>query len=353
MKDDSLVKKVLRGTHHFLVLFLLVAFVVSCCTMLFVSMMQSSMNITFTSDDIETSAKLTMLNVVILSFIFTVCDIIRRKLTVDSHVRRISEATDRITQGDFSIRIDKCGDAGFDEIIEHINKMAEEMASVETLRSDFIANVSHELKTPLSVMHNYGTLLSSPDLSEQKRLEYAGAVTESSRKLADMMTNILKLNRLENQQIKPSRERYDLSEQICECLLSFEDEWERKGIDIETDIEDAVYVLSDREMMSLVWNNLFSNAIKFTDRGGKVRATLKKIEGNAIIRVEDTGCGISSDIGKRIFDKFYQADSSRATQGNGLGLSLVKRVVDIMGCDISVESEVGVGSIFTVVLSLE
>ncbi len=343
-------KGILKVIHHFFVVFLLVAFVVTCCTMLFVSTMQSTMDVTFTSEDIEAAAKLTMLNVVVLSVVFTVTDIIRRRLTVDSHVKKISDAADKITQGDFSIRIAPCGNEKFDEIIEHINKMAEELGSVETLRADFVANVSHELKTPLSVMNNYATLLGAPKLSEERRVEYARAISDSSRRLAAMMTNILKLNRLENQQIKPHFEKYCLSEQICECLLCFEDEWERKKIEIETEIDDGIFVCSDREMMSLVWNNLFSNAIKFTDTGGKVSVFVKRDGTCVSVKVQDTGCGISAETGERIFDKFYQADSSHATDGNGLGLSLVRKVADIVGCDISVESEVGVGSVFCVVM---
>ncbi len=350
MKKETVLKNVFKSIHHFFVLFLLVAFVATCCTMLFVSTMQSSMNTVFTDENIKDAAKLTMLNVIVLSVIFTAIDIVRRKITVDSHVRKISDAAHRITKGDFSIRIKPCGDERFDEIIKQINKMAQELGGVETLRSDFISNVSHEMKTPLAVMHNYGTLLSAPELSEEKRLEYAKAVTDSSRKLSDMMSNILKLNRLENQQIKPSFEYYDLSEQICECLLAFENIWEEKELLLECDIEDGVEVFCERELMSIVWNNLFSNAIKFTDRGGRVGVSVKKEGGRAIVRVSDSGCGISSEVGAHIFDKFYQADRSRTTEGNGLGLCLVRRIVDIVGCDIAVESEVGVGSIFTVVI---
>ena len=148
--------------------------------------------------------------------------------------------------------------------MESINRMTEELSGVETLRSDFIANVSHELKTPLSVMQNYGTLLQSPNLCEEKRLEYAKAITNSSRKLADLITNILKLNRLENQQIYPNKNRYNLSEQICECLVQFENVWEESQIQIDIDLDEDIMVNADMELLNIVWNNLFSNAFKFT-----------------------------------------------------------------------------------------
>ena len=179
-------------------------------------------------------------------------------------------------------------------------------------------------------------------------MEYAKAITDASRRLAGMMTNILKLNRLENQQIYPNPESYDLCEQLCECLLQYESVWERKNIEIETDLEDAVTVSADRELLSLVWNNLFSNAFKFTPDGGKVTLSLCTEGSYAVIQVRDTGCGMSPEIGAHIFEKFYQGDTSHATQGNGLGLALVKRVVDIMQGEITVESAVGVGTTFTV-----
>ena len=239
-------------------------------------------------------------------------------------------------------------DEKFNEIIDCFNQMTEELASVEMLRTDFIANVSHEMKTPLSVMQNYGTLLQTPNLDEEKRMEYAKGITEASRRLADMMTNILKLNRLEKQQIYPKTKEYDLGEQLCECLLQYETVWEDKNIELETELAEDVKINTDEELLSLVWNNLFSNAFKFTDDGGKVSVILEATEHHAIVKVKDTGCGMTAEVGAHIFEKFYQGDTSRATQGNGLGLALVKRVVDIMHGEISVESSLGKGSIFTV-----
>ena len=352
MKKSERYKKILLAVNHFLVFFLIAAFLITCCILLFVTVMTETLGITLTDADIGVAAKLTFVNVVALSLMFTVIDTIRRKLTVDKPVKKITEATQKMMEGDFSVRIKKGRDFGsedkFGEIIDCINKMAEELSSVETLRTDFIANVSHELKTPLAVMQNYGTMLTKPNLSEEQRIEYAKAITDASHRLATLITNILKLNKLENQQITPTLETYDLSEQVCECLLSFENAWESKELNIETNIEDGVTVKSDPEMMSLVWNNLFSNAIKFTDKGGTVSLGISSDGDFAVVTVGDTGCGISGEVGEHMFDKFYQGDTSHATQGNGLGLALVKRVIDITGSDISVESELGRGTTFTV-----
>ncbi|MBQ8624462.1 MAG: HAMP domain-containing histidine kinase [Oscillospiraceae bacterium] len=352
MKKYTLIKRILKWFNHYFVFFLLVAFVITCCTMLFVSTLRETLEITLTDANISAAAKLTFWNVALLSLIFTVFDTVRRKLTVERPVKRITEAAEKIVQGDFTVRVkpqNKLGtDDTFNRVIDCFNKMAEELSSTETLRTDFVANVSHELKTPLAVMQNYGTLLQQPNLPDENRVEYAKAITDASRRLANLITNILKLNKLENQQIIPQFEEYDLSEQVCECLLGFEEAWEKKELDIKTDIEDGVTVKSDAEMMSLVWNNLFSNAIKFTERNGTVSLSIKSDDDYAVVKISDTGCGISAEVGKRMFDKFYQGDTSHATQGNGLGLALVKRVIDITGSDISVESELGKGTTFTV-----
>ena len=344
-------QRVLQEFSSFLLFFLSVGFVVSCCMMLFLNVLSKEMGLTYTSDNITEAAKITFLNVVMITVLFKTADFIRRKIMVDRPVKMITDTAEKITNGDFSARVKHMlgsGMEGFNQIGESINAMAEELSSVETLRTDFIANVSHEMKTPLAVMQNYGTLLQTPDLSEEKRIEYAKSITDASRRLADMMTNILKLNRLENQRIYPQIETYDLGEQLCESLLQYESTWERKNIEIETDIADRVIVSADAELLMLVWNNLFSNAFKFTEDGGKVMLTLTADETYATVKVSDTGCGMSAEVGAHIFEKFYQGDTSHATQGNGLGLALVKRVVDIMQGEIGVESAVGIGTTFTV-----
>lgn len=346
------VSRVLYSACRYMTFFLLISFVVSCCMLLFLTLLQENANIDLTKDKIEFAAKLTFGNVLLISLLFTVIDGIRRWFTVTRPVRHIVNGVEKIMNGDFSVRVkplyglENLG--SFNVIIDYFNRMAEELSGIETLRTDFIANVSHELKTPLAVIQNYGTLLQAPDLPEKQRAEYAKAVTDSSRRLADLITNILKLNRLENQQIYPEKKVYDLGEQLCECLLNFENVWEKKQIDIVTDIEDGVLIESDPELLTLVWNNLFSNALKFTGESGTVSLSLKAEVEFAVVRISDTGCGISPEIGNHIFEKFYQGDTSHATQGNGLGLALVKRVTDIVGSEIAVSSEVGKGSTFTV-----
>lgn len=345
------IKRWLLVLWRYLLFFLLVSFVISCCLMLFLDQMTSTMGITVTEAEIRQAAKLTFGNVILLSLLCTVADSIRRRLMVDRPVKRIIKAAEQIMQGDFSARVPTHSvdfSDSFDLISGYFNKMAEELSGTETLRTDFIANVSHELKTPLAIMQNYATMLGQPNLPEEERLEYAKAIIDASRRLANLITNILKLEKLENQQIFPVVQTYNLGEQLCACLLEYEGAWEEKNIAIETDLAEDVFVDNDAELLNLVWNNLFSNAIKFSALQGTLSLSLQTEGANAVVQIRDTGCGISPEVGRHIFEKFYQGDTSHATQGNGLGLALVKRVVDIIGGDISVESRIGVGSTFTV-----
>ncbi len=352
MTERRLWGKILRGFYHYLMFFFVVAFVVTCSMSLFVSTLSETLQLEFTEENLNAAAKLTFGNVLLLSVLFTIIDLFRRKLTTEKITKRIAEAAKRVVRGEFHVRIAPLGtfiaDESINEIVDCFNRMTEELEGVELLRSDFIANVSHEIKTPLAVIQNYGTLLQAPEMEEEKRIAYAKGITDSTRRLADMITNILKLNRLEKQQIFPKAEVYDLREQLCECLLDYETVWEKKNIELEIRMEEEVMVTTDRELLVLVWSNLFSNAFKFTPDNGTVSVKLETDGENAIVRVSDTGCGISPEVGEHIFEKFYQGDTSHQTQGNGLGLALVKRVVDILHGEISIESTLGKGSTFLV-----
>ena len=333
---------------QFVIFFLLIAFVVTCNFLLFLNFMHLD------KAAIRNAAIITFINVLFLTLLFCIFDAIRRQQMVTKPVQRIQKGIDKVIKGDFSTRIPYIlgeeSDNEFDMIITGLNQMIEELSGVETLRTDFIANVSHELKTPLAVIQNYGTLLQSADLDEEQRMEYGRAIQEQTKRLSNLVMNILKLNKLENQQIYPNAAKYDLGEQLCECMLEFESVWEEKQIEIDTDIEEGVQIEADKELLCLVWNNLLSNALKFTDTKGKVCVSLHKDKEVVSVQVKDTGCGMSVETGKNIFKKFYQGDTSHATKGNGLGLALVKRVIDICNGEISVSSQLGEGSTFTVKL---
>ena len=339
-------KRIAYSVWKFMVLFAFLSFVITCNFLLFMQF------VPLEEAELDSAASLTMFNVIFLTLIICILYEVYHRWRVRRPVKRILDGMEKIIEGDFSARIPylQGEDSGneYDAIIKGLNHLAEELSGVETLRTDFISNVSHELKTPLAVIQNYGTILQNPALSEKEQLEYARAITEQTRKLSALITNILKLNRLENQQIFPEKQDYNLSEQICECLLGFEQAWEKKNLEIETEIDEDVIVCQDAELLSLVWNNLFSNAIKFCKEEGTVSVSVKKEKDGVLVSVSDEGCGISPEVGAHIFEKFYQGDTSHATQGNGLGLALVKRVIDIVGGEIHVQSVLGKGSTFLV-----
>ena len=272
--------------------------------------------------------------------------------TYDQPMKELAKAAGKVAKGDFSVYIPPLHTSNRHDYLDlmflDFNKMVAELGSLETMRSDFIANVSHEIKTPLAGIQNYAQLLQRPGLTKEDQETYVSAILSSTRRLSALVTNILKLNKLESQQIVPSYEPYDLCGQLSDCAMSFEPVWEEKDIEFEADIEDRATVYGDASLLELVWNNLLSNAFKFTEPGGSVTLRQTSEEGCVTVSVSDTGCGISQEAQKHIFDKFYQGDTSHATEGNGLGLALVLRVLQLMNASIQVDSAEGQRTIFTV-----
>lgn len=268
-------------------------------------------------------------------------------------MHKLAEATEKVAGGDFSIYIPPMHTSDrldyLDVMLADFNKMVEELGSIETLKTDFFSNVSHEIKTPLAVIQNNAELLLAEDLTESQR-EYANTIFQSSRRLADLISNILKLNKLEKQNITPDVQIYDVCAQLADCALGYESAWEQKDIEFDADMEDFAEVAADPALMELVWNNLFSNAVKFTEPGGSITLTESSDDDFIRVSVTDTGCGMSEETRKHIFEKFYQGDTSHAMAGNGLGLALALRVLQLNNFQIQVESTPGQGSTFTVTM---
>jgi signal transduction histidine kinase len=270
----------------------------------------------------------------------------------DKPIRTIADAAQKVADGDFTVRISPHRHDGkkdqIDVLIEDFNLMAQELSTTETLKADFIANVSHEIKTPLSVIQSYAVAIQDDSLTPEERHEYGQTIAEASKKLTELVTNILRMNKLESQEILPRAEPYALDEQLRECVLNYEELWDKKNITLVGDEIGEVTVNQDRTLLGLVWNNLISNAIKFTDEAGTITLTLKEEGGYAVVQIKDTGCGMSAETATHIFDRFYQGDTSHSTEGNGLGLALVKKVISLISGEITVESQVNEGTTFTV-----
>lgn len=273
------------------------------------------------------------------------------KNTYECPVQMLAEAAQKVANGDFSVFVPAVHSADkvdyLDAMIQDFNKMVAELGSIETLKTDFFSNVSHEIKTPLAVIQNSAALLNDGTLTSAQT-EHLDTIIHASRRLADLIGNLLRLNKLEKQTIQPAPTPYNLCEQLAESALMFENRWEEKGIDFEADIEDQATIEADASLLELVWSNLLSNAIKFTEPGGTVTLRQTSTADEVEISVTDTGCGMTQETIDHIFDKFYQGDTSHSTEGNGLGLALVLRILNMTNGSISVSSKPGEGSIFTV-----
>ena len=267
-------------------------------------------------------------------------------------IQEIRKAARKVAEGDFTVRVpsqrkdDKKDDV--EVLIDDFNKMIEELATIETLKGDFIANVSHEIKTPLAVIQSYASAMLKDSLPLDKRMEYTNTILEASKKLSTLVTTVLKMNKLDNQEII-QKHTYSLDEQLRCSILALEDKFEEKDIMLEVELEE-VMITTDESLMEIVWNNLLTNAIKFTQSKGTVSIKLENEKDKIIVSISDTGCGMSKKTIQHVFDRFYQGDISHSVIGNGLGLSLVKRVIDLVEGEIMVDSECGVGTVFTMIL---
>lgn len=266
-------------------------------------------------------------------------------------INEIISAINRLAGGDFSARLNfssRLVSRAFKEVAESFNKMAEELQNTEMLRGDFINNFSHEFKTPIVSIAGFAEILESEDLEEEERKKYILAIKEESLRLANMATGVLNLTKLENQNILADKKIYNVSEQIRSTVLLFESKWEMKNIDLDIDIGEY-YLNANEELMGHVWVNLFDNAVKFSDDGGTIRIAASVLNNLLTVSFSNTGAEIPAEKQDKIFNKFYQADESHSREGNGIGLPVVKKVIELHGGHISVASAGGVTTFVVVV----
>ena len=264
-------------------------------------------------------------------------------------VREIIDATNRLAAGDFSVRLSFRHRPEFRALRESFNRMAEELNSIELLRGDFVNNFSHEFKTPINAIEGYTTLLQDRQQSPEDQQECIEKILFNTKRLTELVSNILLISKVESQVIQVEKKSYRLDEQIRQAILSLEKKWSEKNIEFDVDMEPVAY-LGNEGLMFHVWTNLIDNAVKFDPFGGNIRIRLQTHSEHILFEIEDNGLGISEAEQKHIYDKFYQADNPHKAEGNGLGLALVKRILDTCGGDIQVQSAPDCGCRFMISL---
>lgn len=266
-------------------------------------------------------------------------------------IKKVGPAMEKISEGDFSVRLEtKSNSKEIKEIFSGFNMMANELQSTEILQSDFVSNVSHEFKTPINAIEGYSMLLQSDENLTDEQKEYVEKIIFNTQRLSSLTGSILLLSKIENQSIVSHKKQFDLDEQIRKSLLTLEPQWERKNIEFDIEMDDT-YFIGNEELLHHIWDNLLSNAIKFSNNGGEIKIRLVNSNNKIVFTISDQGIGIDENVQKHIFDKFYQGDSSHKQEGNGLGLALVKKIIDLEGGEIFVHNNEDKGCTFTVILN--
>ena len=264
----------------------------------------------------------------------------------------LSEAIRRVAGGDFESRIPTEKKTGITPIYEDFNLMCDELQSVQILRNDFINNYSHEFKTPIASIKGFAELLMEKDFSDADRNQYLRIIADESGRLSKLASNTTLLSKLSAQQIVSDVEVYDLGAQLRECSILLSGKWLEKDIAFDGEELPSVAYRGNKAMMQHLWINLLDNSIKYTPDGGEIKVSLSEEDGYAVVRISDTGEGISDETKARLFIPYFQGDASHSKDGLGLGLAIVMRIVELCKGGIDVDSKMGEGSTFIVKLPL-
>ena len=294
-----------------------------------------------------------------LTFIYAVCIAIAISMAVMMRtifirpLQKLVKSMNELAAGNFDVRIEQ--EKGYRPtemraFVNSFNKAAEQLSSTEILRKDFINNFSHEFKTPIVSINGFAELLLEDDeMPPEEQQEYLTIIRDESKRLADLATNILTLNRIESQAILTDTASFPLDEQLRQSVLVTQQKWRSKALTFEADLPETSYTGSEA-LLKEVWLNLLDNAAKFSPEGGTVGVTLRHEKNALTVAITDQGEGMDAETQAHIFEQFYQGDTSHTTQGNGLGLSMVKKVLELHGASITVDSAPGQGSCFVVTL---
>jgi signal transduction histidine kinase len=267
-------------------------------------------------------------------------------------IKEINEATKRISTGNFDVELQCNREDEIGELSKNFNAMAKDLNKIEVIQKDFINNMSHEMKTPISSIKGFAQLLKEEDLTEEEKKEYIDIIVEESDRLLNISSNILKLSKLQNKEKLQNKKYINIAEQIKKAITLLENKWMQKNIKITTNLPDTI-ILGDEELLYQVWTNLIDNAIKFTKNKGNIHIGIKRKDDKALISIKDDGIGLTETEKRKIFDRFYQVDESHYSEGSGLGLSIVTKIISLSEGKISVESQKGKGSNFIVELPYE
>ena len=303
-----------------------------------------------------TPLKLTII-VLVFSYLSSAALSIVINRNVFKPLRKLTKLTEQVAKGNYDVDVNgitnfftEKSDLG--NLVNAFEDMTNELSSTEIFRNDFIHNFSHEFKTPIISIRGFARQLYKGNLTAEQQSEFAKIIMDESEHLANMSSNVLLLSKLESQEIVSDKESFSLDEQLRTCMLMMEEQWSEKNLTIDMDLDEIDYY-QNKDLLYHVWTNLFSNAVKFTKENGTVSVQCHRANDAIFVAVSDNGAGMDDETKKHIFEKFYQGDTSHATAGNGLGLSLVKRIVEMMDGRISVDSTLGKGSTFTVSLPLQ
>lgn len=354
-KKKSIQRKIIKTA----ILYILI--VVAIAAFLFYVFVQRSINIKFieineqqkqsVKEVIKISSRSIRVSIIsILLITIALMQNISRKIV--NPIKKITNATQKVASGDFTVELETKRDDEIGELTHNFNKMVKELNSIECLQKDFINNVSHEIKTPISSIQGFAKLLEADDLSKEERKEYAEIIKEESDRLLYLSTNILKLAKLENQERIMNKTEFNIAEQIRRTISVLEPKWKEKNIKFNVNLKEQKFC-GEKDLMYQVWMNIIENSIKFSKQDGQIDIKMKTDQESIIVEIKDYGIGMEEEEAKKIFDRFYQIDKSHTKPGAGLGMTIAKRIVELSGGKIEVKSKLNESTTFIVTLPIK